>query len=330
MSTVNKFVLVWATALTVVILMGMVIPHSFTSGTTISSAEMNANFAAVKAAVDALEAQSATNTSQLGSLSPESGLSPRQIQYARDHGLAAAYVEPTTGMRFVLIPPGEFLMGSPTSEVDRGSDETLHHVRLTQAFYLSAYEVTNAQYKLYDAAHTSTADGDQQPVTEVSHDDALAFLAWLSTQTGDTYALPTEAQWEYACRAGTTTPFSFGENINAAQVNYYGSGPYNGAPAGLKRGTTTEVGIFPANTWGLYDMHGNVYDWCADWYGAYSGDLVSVTTDPTGPASGSDRVIRGGSWSNTARSARSANRNSYGPSYRSNGFGFRPARSVTP
>lgn len=327
-STANKFLLVWALALTGLILMGLTIPNTFAPGTTISSAEMNANFDAVKAAVDALEAQSATNTTQLGDLSPESGLSPRQIQYARDNGLAAAYVEPTTGMRFVLIPPGEFWMGSPASEVDRGGDEIHHHVRLTQAFYLSVHEVTNAQYRLKEAGHTSTADGEQQPVTEVSHDDAVAYATWLSTQTGDTYGLPTEAQWEYACRAGTTTPFSFGANINPAQVNYHGSFPYNGAPGGLYRATTTDAGIFPANAWGLYDMHGNVWEWCADWYEAYSGNLTSVTVDPTGAAGPGVRVFRGGSWFFGARLVRSADRDG-GPS-NGNFLGFRLARPVTP
>ena len=330
MNTVNKFVLVWALGLTALILMGLTIPNTFAPGTTISSAEMNANFDAVKAAVDALEAQSATNTTQLGDLSPESGLSPRQIQYARDNGLAASYVEPTTGMRFVLIPPGEFWMGSPASEVDREGDDIHHHVRLTQAFYLSAHEVTNAQYRLLVPGHTSTADGEQQPVTEVNHTEAVAFADWLSTQTGDTYALPTEAQWEYACRAGTTTVFSFGDNINPAQVNYRGDFPYNGAPVGLNRATTTDVGIFPANAWGLHDMHGNVYEWCADWYGTLSGNLTSATVDPTGDPGSGIRVIRGGSWPSDARYARSAARNGITPTDRYNLIGFRPARPVTP
>ena len=334
MNTANKVLLFWALGLTAFLLMGLVIPHAFGPGTTISSAQMNANFNAVKAAVDALEAQSTTNTAQLADLSPESGLSARQLQYARDNGLAAAYVDPVIGMRFVLIPPGEFWMGSPATEVDRNSDEIHHHVRLTQAFYLSAYEVTNAQYRLAIPGHTSSADGDQQPVTGVSHTEAVAFAAWFTVQvqTGDTYTLPTEAQWEYTCRAGTTTPFSFGDNINPAQVNYDGDAPYNGTPVGLDRGTTTNVGSFPANAWGLYDMHGNVWEWCADWYGpGFLGDLVSVTTDPTGPGSSTGfRVARGGSWSYGARLARSAYRGNIPPSVRDAHTGFRLARPVTP
>jgi formylglycine-generating enzyme required for sulfatase activity len=231
-------------------------------------------------------------------------------------------------MRFVLIPPGEFLMGSPTSEVDHGSEETLHHVRLTKGFYLAAHEVTNAQYRLFDAGHASTFNGDQQPATQVSHDDATAFAVWLSGQTGDTYGLPTEAQWECACRATTTTPFSFGPNITPAHVNYDGDFPYNGAPTGLDRGETTDVGIFPANAWGLYDMHGNVYEWCADWHDTYP--TGPVTEDPMGPASGLFRVLRGGSWGAGARFARSAYRTRLDPGGRSNNIGFRPARPVTP
>jgi formylglycine-generating enzyme required for sulfatase activity len=330
-NTANKFLLVWALGLTALLLMGLTIPHAFTPGSTISSAEMNANFVAVKAAVDALEAQSTANTSQIAGLSPESGLSPRQIQYARDHGLPAVYVEPTTGMRFVLIAPGEFLMGSPASEAGHSVLEAQRHVRLSQAFYLSAYEVTNAQYRLYDAGHTSTADGDDQPVTEVSHDDAVAFAAWLTSQGRDLpYGLPTEAQWEYACRAGTTAPFSFGANVNAAQVNYDGSSPYDGALAGLQRAAPTDGGSFPANAWGLYDMHGNVWEWCVDYRGPLLENLTSVTVDPvvtSDPGSGV-RVLRGGSWEQGAAFARSASRAGDSPTSRSPLIGFRLVRSA--
>ena len=339
-----------ATVVVAVAVAGSVsVPHSFQPGDVADANQVNANFTALAAGVNDNDARITANDARIAGLTfadlggaatlaqvPEaqsalgSGLSRRQQDYARAQGLPVAYVEATTGISFVLIPPGEFWMGSPTTEVSRGSNETLQHVRLTQAFYLSAHEVTNAQYKLYDAGHTSTSDGDQQPVTEVSHDDATNYAAWLSTQTGDTYALPTEAQWEYACRAGTTTPFTFGPNINPAQVNYYGAGPYDGAPAGLNRGATTDVGIFPANAWGLYDVHGNVWEWCADWYDAYSGDLTSVTTDPTGPASGTYRVIRGGSWYLNAQNARSAARNSIPPGFRYGYVGFRLARPVTP
>ena len=317
MNTVNKFVLVWALTLTAFILMGVMIPHTFMPGTPISSAEMNANFDAVKTAVDALEAHMAAL---------ESGLSPGQIQYAKAQGLEASYVEATTGMRFVLIPPGEFQMGSPTSEADRSSDETLHHVRLTQAFYLSAHEVTNAQYRLKEAAHASTFDGDRRPVTEVSHGDAIAFADWLSTESGDTYQLPTEAQWEYACRAGTTTPFSFGPTINPAQVNYNGNAPYGGAAVGPYRAETTDVGILPANAWGLHDMHGNVYEWCQDRYGEYeSSEDEKPVVDPQGPSTGTDRVRRGGCWVNAAQFCRSAYRGRDPPGLRYYGLGFRLA-----
>jgi formylglycine-generating enzyme len=122
--------------------------------------------------------------------------------------------------------------------------------------------------------------------------------------------LPTEAEWEYACRAGTTTPFSFGEDITPDQVNYDGNYPYHGSQKGRYRGETVEVASLPANPWGLYEIHGNVWEWCQDWYGAYPEGPV---TDPTGPATGVRRVLRGGSWFSPGRSARSAFRTLYEP-----------------
>jgi len=142
-------------------------------------------------------------------------------------------------------------------------------------------------------------------------------------QNANGYRLPTEAEWEYACRAGTTTPFSTGNNITTSQANYNGNYPYNNNAKGTYRATTTAVGSFSPNSWGLYDMHGNVFEWCWDWLGDYSSN---AQTDPRGASSGSGRVIRGGSWDNSALYLRSAYRNSYAPSNRLYNIGFRLVR----
>jgi formylglycine-generating enzyme required for sulfatase activity len=142
--------------------------------------------------------------------------------------------------------------------------------------------------------------------------------------SADGYRLPTEAEWEYACRAGTETPFSAGNNITTAQANYDGNSPYNGNAKGEYRQTTTTTGSFEPNPWGLYDMHGNVYEWCWDSYGDYSG---GAQTNPVGPSAGSSCVVRGGSWYRSGRFLRSAGRFQYAASYRDNTLGFRLARS---
>jgi formylglycine-generating enzyme required for sulfatase activity len=153
---------------------------------------------------------------------------------------------------------------------------------------------------------------DHLPVEQVSWDDCQEFCKKLGQKDGKRYRLPTEAEWEYACRAGTTTPFHFGENITTDQVNYNGNNPYNNGPKGKYRENPTAVGSLPPNAWGLYDMHGNVYESCQDWYGPYPAfDVV----DPQGDGSGELRVLRGGSWCNFARSCRSAIRDRYSPGY---------------
>jgi formylglycine-generating enzyme required for sulfatase activity len=146
----------------------------------------------------------------------------------------------------------------------------------------------------------------------------------LSKKEGQAYRLPTEAEWEYACRAGTTTPFYFGETISTDQANYNGNFPY-GKGKGVDRGKTTPVGSFPANVWGLYDMHGNVWEWCSDWYGEYpTGEVV----DPQGPLAGGERVMRGGSFLYQAAAVRSAVRNRIVPSFLLLDVGLRPAMSI--
>ena len=207
-------------------------------------------------------------------------------------------------MDLVLIPAGEFLMGSPDGEEGHyGDEEQQHRVRITKPFHMGATEVTQQQYEAVMGTNPSDAKDARNPVAEVSWDDAVAFCRELSGRTGRELRLPTEAQWEYACRAGTTTPFSFGETISTDQANYDGDQTYGAGRKGTRRAATTPVGSFPANGWGLCDMHGNVREWCRDWYGDYP---LGTSDDPTGPADGDDRVLRGGSWPEPPMYCRSA------------------------
>jgi formylglycine-generating enzyme required for sulfatase activity len=210
-------------------------------------------------------------------------------------------------------------MGSPPSEAGRETDENQVSVRLTRGFWMAETEVTQAQWRAVMGTDPSYFKGDTLPVERVSWNDATDFCRKLSSSSGLTVSLPTEAQWEYACRAGTTTPFHFGSTVTPDQVNYDGNGPYGNAAKGVYRVKTTEVGSFPANAWGLRDMHGNVWEWCADWYAS----SLPGGTDPTGPSTGSNRVLRGGSWGSGAQGCRSADRDADDPAYRFDFFGFR-------
>ena len=221
-------------------------------------------------------------------------------------------------VEWVSIPAGTFTMGSPAGEVGRFDDETQHQVTLS-AFRMSKYEVTFDQYDAFCAATGRSKPDDEgwgrgrRPVINVSWEDATAFADWMGCR------LPTEAEWEYACRAGTTTPFYTGNNLTTNQANYDGNYPYNGNAKGQYREKTTPVGSFPPSAWGLYDMHGNVWEWCSDWYGAYP---TQAQTNPQGPSTSSLRVYRGGSWNYDAQYCRSANRFYYTPDYRNFNLGF--------
>ena len=230
-------------------------------------------------------------------------------------------------LEMVYIPSGEFMMGSPESEKGGYKDERPQHkVTIKQAFYMGKYPITQAQWQAVMGNNPSHFKGEKRPVEEVSWNEAVEFCRRLSEKSGKEYRLPSEAEWEYACRAGTTTPFYFGEMITTDLANYNGNYPYASGPKGVYRKKTTEVGSFPPNAFGLYDMHGNVWEWCADaWHDNYEG----------APSDGSiwrkdenaDRLsLRGGSWSGVAVNVRSANRDRWRPAYRFNDLGFRVVR----
>lgn len=248
-----------------------------------------------------------------------------------DYGLYADVELPGSTQRFRWIKPGTFLMGSPKSEPERegiwDGSETQHQVNLTQGFWLADTTVTQAQWQaLMGNNPSSFKDDPNNPVEQVSWDDAQAFIEKLRQQIpGLPAKLPTEAQWEYACRAGTTTPFSFGDNITPEQVNYDGNSPYAGGKKGLYRQKTVPVKSLPANSWGLYEMHGNVWEWCQD---VWSEKLMAEpVTDPQGVAGGDKagvmRVIRGGSWHDSGGFCRSASRDWLEPDVRLSFLGLR-------
>ena len=221
---------------------------------------------------------------------------------------------------FVWINPGTFVMGSPESEAGLYSDQVQHTVTLTQGFWMSDHETTQAEYQLVMGSNPSSQKGESLPVEMVSWNDAVAYCKKLTEleraggriTTQQAYRLPTEAEWEYAARAGTTGA-RYGELDTIAW--WYGNSGNHPHPVKQKA----------ANAWGLHDMIGNVWEWCADWYGDYPTGSV---TDPKGPGSGSDRVLRGGSWGSVAEGARSAGRVRSDPGFRGNYLGFRPALSA--
>ncbi|MBT3192574.1 MAG: SUMF1/EgtB/PvdO family nonheme iron enzyme [Verrucomicrobia bacterium] len=224
-------------------------------------------------------------------------------------------------MELAWIEPGSFMMGSPTSEESRGSDEAQHRVTLSKGFWMGKYEVTQEQWEQVMGRNPSNFKGVKNPVEQVSWADCQGFLQKLNgTGVEGNFRLPTEAEWEYACRAGTTTVFHYGEDLDASMANFNGNYPYGRGRKGEYRKKTVQVGSFKPNAWGLYDMHGNVWEWCQDWYGDYPS---GGATDPRGASSGSGRVLRGGSWYVYARDCRSASRVGSAPSVRGFVIGFR-------
>jgi formylglycine-generating enzyme required for sulfatase activity len=270
------------------------------------------------------------------------------------------YFTNSIGMRLVLVKPGTFLMGSPEGEEDRGEYETQHEVTITRPFYLGAFPVTQGQWKAVmgdnpswfcrngvgrdDVRDVSGADLDLFPVESVSWEEAQDFLKKLAARdevarNGRKFRLPTEAEWEYACRGGHliqeignrhTLPFHFDgplapqpySSLSSTQANFDGSRPYGGAARGPYLERPSKVGSYEPNALGLYDMHGNVWEWCLDWFGDYPKEPA---TDPSGATEGSDRVYRGGGWRSPAWFCRSANRRRNLPVSRFIYLGFRVA-----
>ncbi len=244
------------------------------------------------------------------------------VRQKLDEGAKQRYQE-FVAKDMVQISAGTFTMGSPKNEAERYEDETQHQVKVRD-FLISRYQITNALYELFDPNQRSQrgeySKADDQPVIYVNWYEAVMFCRWLGCR------LPTEAEWEYACRAGTTTPFNTGENLTTEQANYDGNYPYKKNPKGKYLQKTTPVGNYPPNAWGLCDMHGNVYEWCQDWYGEKYYDECKkrgTVENPIGPETGSFRVLRGGHWDYDARRCRSAIRSHRAPDIRNILIGFR-------
>ena len=251
----------------------------------------------------------------------------------------------TTELWLRYIPKGTFTMGSPEGEVGRYSTETQHQVTLTEDFYIGVFEITQKQYSLIYGSNPSSDKGDTRPVECVSYDtirgtgstagagwpayghavDSGSFLGKLRAKTGQTFDLPTEAQWEYACRAGTTTALNTGKNLTSTDrdsaMDEAGRYYYNRNDGKGWYSEHAKVGFYLPNAWGLYDMHGNVLEWCLDWLKSDLGS--SAVTDPKGTNSGSGRVLRGGSWHSNALYCRSAYRYISHPSGNGSDYGFR-------
>jgi formylglycine-generating enzyme required for sulfatase activity len=224
----------------------------------------------------------------------------------------ARWVEPRTDMPFALLPAGDFVAGSPTTETGHQEDEVLYPVHIGRPFYMATHEVTRGEWARLMTPDLQLADTEARlPVVNVTWDGARRFLDRLNEGQPWRFRLPSEIEWEYACRAGTTTPYSTGAQLSTDQANYNGDFPLPGQPHGQNRGSVTTVESFPPNPWGLFDMHGNVWEWTNDAYDE------------------SRKVIRGGSWRFDADSARCAVRYHHRPHDSGDSLGFRIVRDLT-
>lgn len=242
-----------------------------------------------------------------------------------EYGVYAEFTIVGVVQRMRWLEAGTFLMGSPEDEAERSRDEVQHEVTLSRGYWVADTVCTQTMWYSIMRYNHSLFVGGQRPVEQVSWQESQEFLKRINReQPGLNLRLLTEAEWEYACRAGTNGPFSFGDNATPEWVNYDGNYPYVLGERGVYRRETVRVGTLPPNPWGLYEMHGNVWEWCADWYSA-SGREGAL--DPQGPSEAEKRVLRGGSWVMMAGSARSAYRGALEPDFRSNDVGFRFGRS---
>ena len=241
-----------------------------------------------------------------------------QAAYARRAGIAQEEIALDLGggvtMKLMLIPAGKFTMGSPLDEPNRVANEgPQHEVTISRPFYMGVYEVTQEQYRAVMGENPSWFQGPARPVDGVSWEQATEFCKRVSQKTGRTVKLPTEAQWEYACRAGSRTRYSFGDDEKQLADYAHFAQPFDAG--------TLPVGRKKPNAWGLFDMHGNAWEWCSDWFAnSYPG---APQVDPTGPASGEQRVLRGGGWECSYRYCRSAIRYWGAPTRESIVVGFR-------
>ena len=243
----------------------------------------------------------------------------------------ASFKSPS-GIDLVLILPGTFMMGSDHSQEDseEGDERPVHRVTINYSFYMGKYEVTQAQYRAVMGSNPSGFTGDRLPVDSVGYPEAVEFTRRLNARNdGYTYRLPSEAEWEYACRAGTTTDFAYGPSLSSTQANFDGTEPFGDAPKGVNRGETVPVGRFLPNAWGLYDMHGNVMEWCLDAYhdsyeGAPTDGSAWMSDDRTGM-----RILRGGSYFDTGNELRSPSRERLNPVICDGNIGFRVVAVAT-
>ncbi|MCB1937317.1 MAG: formylglycine-generating enzyme family protein [Nitrosomonas sp.] len=243
-----------------------------------------------------------------------------------EYGLWMAFTYKGVKQVFRWCEPGMFLMGSPEDEPERFIDEKLHEVTLTKGFWIADTPVIQALWHAVMGNNPSQFKGEEYPVENVSWNNVQEFITTMNSMKAELkLCLPTEAQWEYACRANTTTPFSWGNQIDSLLVNFDGNYPYKNGRKSEYRERTIEVKALPCNDWGIYQMHGNVLEWCLDWYGQY--DAYSVI-DPIGPNTGGNHILRGGSWFGPGKDCRSASRDRDGSRVNFYNIGFRLARSL--